>query len=198
MWSQFPPNLSRYSCVVVSVFLLWFLPNLSCLQNNPPENNVEQFPPNLSCLQNNPPENNVVDLAGTRFTLFSSRLIWDWFLLDLRSFFVARFRYKLMYYYFYHRSDLRENIQFLCKIECIKFECNEFVLVLVQIVLIHFEHSICISSTLIKTNTNPTTVPAKSELPPNQSAGKWCGRFGGNLFHIIFQRIVLGLISFRL
>jgi hypothetical protein len=30
---------------------------------------------------------------------------------------------------------------------CIKFECNEFVLVLVQIDLIHFEHSICISST---------------------------------------------------
>ncbi len=30
---------------------------------------------------------------------------------------------------------------------CIEFECNKFVLVLVQIVLIHFEHSICISST---------------------------------------------------
>ncbi len=29
---------------------------------------------------------------------------------------------------------------------CIKFECNKFVLVLVQIDLIHFEHSICISS----------------------------------------------------
>ncbi len=60
MWIQFPPNLS-------------------CLQNNPPENNVEpnlakselppkticqkimlsQFPPNLSCLQNNLPENYV-------------------------------------------------------------------------------------------------------------------------------------------
>ena len=67
-------------------YLLWFPPNLSCLQNNPPENNVEQFPPNLSCLQNNPPENNVEDLAGTRFTLFSSRLVWDRFLLDLRNF----------------------------------------------------------------------------------------------------------------
>jgi hypothetical protein len=55
MWSQFTPNLSWYSCVVVSVFLLWFPPNLSCLQNNPPENNVEQILPNLSCLQNNPP-----------------------------------------------------------------------------------------------------------------------------------------------
>ncbi len=38
-------------------------------------------------------------------------------------------------------------IQFLCKIECIECECNEIVLVLVQIDLIHFEHSICISST---------------------------------------------------
>ena len=54
---------------------------------------------------------------------------------------------KLMYYYFYHGSDLREIIQFLREIECIKFECNEFVLVLVTIDLIHFEHSICISST---------------------------------------------------
>jgi hypothetical protein len=62
---------------------LWFPPNLSCLQNNPPENNVEQFLPNLSCLQNNPPENNVEDLAGTHFTLFSSGLFWDRFLLDL-------------------------------------------------------------------------------------------------------------------
>ncbi len=49
-------------------------------------NNVEQFPPNLSCLRNNPPENNVEDLAGTRFTLFLSGLFWDRFLLDLRSF----------------------------------------------------------------------------------------------------------------
>ncbi len=105
-----------------------------------------QFPPNLSCLQNNPPENNVEDLAGTCFTLFSSGLFWDWFFSDVRSFFDARFRYKLMYYYFYHRSDLREIIRFLRKIECIKFECNEFVLVFVQIDLIHFEHSICISS----------------------------------------------------
>ncbi len=146
MWSQFPPNLSQYSCVVVSVFLLWFPPILSCLQNNLPENNLEQSPPNLSCLQNNPPENNVEDLAGTCFTLFSRGLFWDQFLLDLRSFFGARFRYKLMYYYFYHRSDLHKIIQFLRKIECIKFKCNEFVLVLVQIDLIHFEHSICISS----------------------------------------------------
>ena len=59
------------------------------------------------------------------------------------------------YYYFYHRSDLREIIRFLREIECIKFECNEFVLVLVQIDLIYFEQSICISSTWIKTITNP-------------------------------------------
>ncbi len=147
MWSQFPTNLSRYSCVVVLVFLLWFPPNLSCLQNNLPENNVEQFLPNLSCLQNDLSENNVEDLAGTRFTLFSSGLFWDRFLLDLRSFFGTRLRYKLMYYYFYHRSDLCEIIRFLREIECIEFECNKFVLVLVQIDLIHFEHSICISST---------------------------------------------------
>ena len=44
---------------------------------------------------------------------------------------------KLMYYYFYHGSDLRKIIRFLRKIEFIKFECNKFVLVLVQIDLIH-------------------------------------------------------------
>jgi hypothetical protein len=61
-----------------------------------------------------------------------------------------------MYYYFYHGSDLREIIRFLPEIECIEFECIEFVLVLVQIDLIHLEHSICISSTsAIETNTNP-------------------------------------------
>ncbi len=37
---------------------------------------------------------------------------------------------------------------------CIEFECNGFVLFLVQIDLINFEHSICISSTSIKTDTN--------------------------------------------
>ncbi len=45
---------------------------------------------------------------------------------------------KLMYYYFYHGSDLRKIIRFLRKIEFIKFECNKFVLVLVQIDLIHW------------------------------------------------------------
>ncbi len=34
----------------------------------------------------------------------------------------------------------------LVQIECIKFECNEFVLVLFKIDLIHFEHPIIISS----------------------------------------------------
>ena len=60
-----------------------------------------------------------------------------------------------MYYYFYHGSDLRKIIRFLREIECIGFECNKFVLVLVQIDLIGLEHSICISSTSIETNTNP-------------------------------------------
>ncbi len=68
-----------------------------------------------------------------------------------------------MYYYFYHGSDLRKIIRFLREIECIKFECNKFVLVLVQIDLIHLEHSICISSTSIETNTNPL-VQLESEL----------------------------------
>ncbi len=60
-----------------------------------------------------------------------------------------------MYYYFYHGSDLRKIIRFLHENECIEFECNEFVLVLVQIDLIRLEHSICISSTSIETNINP-------------------------------------------
>ncbi len=59
------------------------------------------------------------------------------------------------YYYFYHGSDLRKIIRFLRENDCIEFECNEFVLVLFRIDLIHFEHPICISSTSIKTNTNP-------------------------------------------
>ncbi len=45
--------------------------------------------------------------------------------------------------------------RFLREIESIEFECNAFVLVLVQIDLIHFEHIKCNSSTSIKTNTNP-------------------------------------------
>ena len=56
---------------------------------------------------------------------------------------------------FYHGSDLREIIRILREIECIEFECNKFVLVLDIIDLTHFEHSICISSTSIKINTNP-------------------------------------------
>ncbi len=58
------------------------------------------------------------------------------------------------YYNRIKKSSSREIIQILSKIECIEFECNEFVLFFVQIDLIHFEHSICISSTWIKTNTN--------------------------------------------
>ncbi len=60
-----------------------------------------------------------------------------------------------MYYNLYHACNLRKIIKFLHELESIKFECNAFVLVLVQIDLIHFEHTKCISSTSIKTNTNP-------------------------------------------
>ncbi len=60
-----------------------------------------------------------------------------------------------MYYNLYHASDLRKIVNFLREIESIEFECNAFILVLVQIDLIHFEHTNCISSTSIKTNTNP-------------------------------------------
>ncbi len=85
-------------------------------------------------------------------------IIFGWIVLNFfqtfRIFFGARFRYKSMYYNLYHVSDLRKIIQFLRKIKCIEFECNKFVLVLVQIDLIHFEHSNCISSTLTKTNIN--------------------------------------------
>ncbi len=72
----------------------------------------------------------------------------------LKIFFGARFRYELMYYNLYHVSDFRKIVQFLHKIECIEFECNKFVLVLVKIDLIQFEHSNCISWNWTKTNTN--------------------------------------------
>jgi hypothetical protein len=49
---------------------------------------------------------------------------------------------------------LRKFVQFVCKIECIKFVCNKFVLVLVQIDLIQFEFLNCIRSICTKTNTN--------------------------------------------
>jgi hypothetical protein len=49
---------------------------------------------------------------------------------------------------------LRKIVQFLCKIECIEFVCNKFVLVLVQIDLIQFENSNCILSNWTKTSTN--------------------------------------------
>ncbi len=124
-----------------------------------------QFPPNLSCRQNNPPENNVKPVPAKwtagylRFGRNWHYIIFWWivlgsFFLDFGIFFGARFRYKLMYYNLYHVSNLRKIIKFLNKFECIEFECNKFILVLVQIDLIHIEHSICISSTWTKTNTN--------------------------------------------
>ncbi len=85
-------------------------------------------------------------MAGTGSTLFSGGLFWDQFFLDLRFFFGARFRYELMYYNLYHMSDLREIVRFLREIEFIEFECNEFVLISVQIDVIHFDHLNCISS----------------------------------------------------
>jgi hypothetical protein len=53
----------------------------------------------------------------------------DHFFSDTRFFFGARFIYKLVYYNLYHLSDLCKIVQFLCKIECIKFVYNKFVLV---------------------------------------------------------------------
>ncbi len=57
-----------------------------------------------------------------------------------------------MYFNLYHVSILREIVQFLRKIECIEFACNKLVLVLVQIDLIQFENSNCISSIWTKTS----------------------------------------------
>ncbi len=106
-----------------------------------------QFPPNLSCLQNNPPENIVVSVpakwtagylrfGGNWHYIIFRRIVLGLIFFRLKNFFGARFRYKLMYYNLYHMSDLRKIVRFLCKIECIEFECNKFVLVLVQIDLI--------------------------------------------------------------
>ncbi len=52
------------------------------------------------------------------------------------------------------RPEKKVLVVCLASARCIEFECNEFVLVLVQIDLIHFEQSICIGSTWIKTDTN--------------------------------------------
>ena len=80
-----------------------------------------------------------------------------------------------MYYYFYHGFDLREINQFLCKFECIEFECNEFVLVLV------FGRLFGGSSELAGT----CSTLFSSRLFWRQL------KFGGNWLHIIFQQIVL-------
>jgi hypothetical protein len=49
---------------------------------------------------------------------------------------------------------LRKIIRFLCKIECIEFVYNEFVLVLVQIDPIHLNFQIVLDQFFTKTNTN--------------------------------------------
>ncbi len=162
----------RTYLVYNTIVRLCFLPNLSCLQNNSPENNVEQFPPNLSCLQNNPPENNVEDLAGTCSTLFSGGLFWDQFLLDLRSLFGAPFRYKSMYYYFYHGSDLHEIMwnQFPPSLSCLQNNPPEN-----NVEDLAGTHSTLFSGELFWDRfllDLRSRVPAKSELPPKQSAGE--------------------------
>jgi hypothetical protein len=49
---------------------------------------------------------------------------------------------------------LHKIVRFLHEIECIKFVCNECILVLVQINLIQIENSNCIRAICTKTDTN--------------------------------------------
>ncbi len=100
--------------------------------NNPPENNVESVPATAGYLR----------FGRNWHYIIFWRIVLGSIFFRLENFFGARFRYKLMYYNLYHMSNLREIIRFLRKIECIEFECNEFVLVLVQVDLIHIEHQI--------------------------------------------------------
>ncbi len=53
-----------------------------------------------------------------------------------------------MYYNVYHVTDFMRNRMYL------HLECNKFVLVLVQVELIHFDCSKCIRLFSTKTNTN--------------------------------------------
>jgi hypothetical protein len=61
-------------------------------------------------------------------------------------------------FFFGLRTNWCTTICIMCpilrEIECIKFVCNEFVVVLVQIDLIQFELSNCIRSICTETNTN--------------------------------------------
>ncbi len=117
-----------------------------CLQNNPPENNVEPVPAKRTA--------GYLRFGGNWHYIIFQRIVLGSIFFRLKFFFCSRFRYKLMYYNLYHVSDLCKIVRFLCEIECIKFEWNKFVLVLVKNDLIHIEHSNCISSTYTKTNTN--------------------------------------------
>ena len=65
-----------------------------------------------------------------------------WFWREIGSFFVVAGKF----YYYRNKKKIHSSVWRVR---------DKFVLVLVKIDLIHFEHSICISSTWIKTNTNP-------------------------------------------
>ncbi len=62
--------------------------------------------------------------------------------------------YKLVYYNLYHVSNFKRIRPIFTQNWMYEFVCNEFVLVLVQIDLIQFEHSNSIRSIWTKTNTN--------------------------------------------
>ncbi len=170
MWSQFPPNLS-------------------CLQNNLSENNVEPVPANLSCLRINPPENNV-ELVHSKFMKQSAgkqcgasslqiwaaskticwKIMWNQFRLNLSCL----------------QNNLPENnvepvprqiwaaskticrkkmwSQFMPNFRCLQNNPPENN---VEPVPAEFELP---PKPLSENNVEP--VPAKSELPPKQSAGK--------------------------
>ncbi len=78
----------------------------------------------------------------------------DWFFSDFRFFLALVLHTTWCTTICITCPILREIVRYLRKIECIKFVCNKILLVLVQIDLIQFEFSNCITSTWTKTNTN--------------------------------------------
>ncbi len=89
----------------------------------------------------------------TGTTLFSGGLFWDPFFLNLGFFSEPVLGTNWCTTICTTRPIYAKSSDFYAK--SIEFECNKFVLILVQIDLIHFEHSNCISSTWTKTNTDP-------------------------------------------